>query len=168
MEDQSSPAAALTPSKEREILWYAEEQGDSAAGKKFGLTRQRVTAMRNRYERKRGAAKAPEAPKRTPERAATSTAKKAESAVPPLRTQADVAEQFRTDHPRTTNSALTAARGTIARSAYTQGATSAAKATPVADVAHQTGPSTADAEEPIVTVGQILAARFGIKLPPTK
>ncbi|MBA3823822.1 MAG: flagellar biosynthetic protein FliO [Ktedonobacterales bacterium] len=163
--DAPPPAETLTPSQEREILWYAEEHGDSATAKKFGLTRQRVTAMRNRYERKRASGKASTAPKSIAETDMFPAVKVAQGAAPrPSRPQADVAELTRADHPRGSAAALAAARGTLARSAYTQGTASAA---PAADVARSAEQPTADNEEPTVTVGQILAARFGIKIPPT-
>ncbi len=162
--DAPPPAETLTDSEEREILWYAEEHGDSATAKKFGLTRQRVTAMRNRYERKRVKSKAFEAAKR--ETATMPAIKRSDlAAARPLPPEADVAELTRADHPRGATSALAAARGTLARSAYSQGTT---PAKPAADVAHPSEQPTADAEEPTVTVGQILAARFGIKIPTTK
>ena len=167
--DAPPPADTLTPSQEREILWYAEEHGDSAAAKKFGLTRQRVTAMRNRYERKRQTSAKPAAGKPTLATVQTPPTKTPVAPTPrPTRPLADVAELTRTDHPRPEGAALAAARGSLARTAYTQGKTPAApKAAPDADIARPTEQPAADAEDPLVTVGQILAARFGIKLPPT-
>jgi hypothetical protein len=59
--DKPPAPEPLDASTEREILWYAEEHGVGAAAEKFGLSRQRITAMRARYERERQARKAAEA-----------------------------------------------------------------------------------------------------------
>jgi flagellar biogenesis protein FliO len=139
----------LSAAEEREILWFAEEHGDSAAAKKFGLTRQRVTAMRVRYDRERA-----ERPRRTKSATAPSVAAPAGPA--PRRPAAP-------DHPRGTLAAEpslpAAARTSQARAAYRQATA------PVAPDVVSTPATSEETEAGAVTVGQILAARFGIKIP---
>jgi flagellar biogenesis protein FliO len=193
----------LNASEEREILWFAEEHGDGAAAKKFGLTRQRVTAMRVRYDRERA-----ERPRRTK---AGSTARSVASMAaqdaaeakpthmdeplapaarpasdasaaraipdPPAKNRATPARSATAptgpaprrpatpDHPRGTPGAEpslpAAARTSQARVAYRQAAA------PVAPDVAPTPAASDDREAGAVTVGQILAARFGIKIPQT-
>ena len=173
------PSEPLSESLEREILWYAEEHNDSAAAKKYGMTRQRVTAMRMRMERERLGRLLEEHRRerdvklsQRPPVAAASMGKREERPISkaPLPTAPDhprgnFAEAERTPVP--------IARGSAARTAYTQNTGStppapSAKSVVKPDVAPTTNGPKSDAEEQAITVGQILAARFGIKIPATK
>jgi flagellar biogenesis protein FliO len=129
--DQPEP---LSPAREREILWHAETNGDAAAAKKYGLTRQRVTAMRLRRDREQPDHALTEGP---PPHAVTRMPTPVEHPVVPDGQTA----------PEPIS--LAAARQSVARSAYR-----AASDRPRA---------TADAETSrAATVGQILASRFGV------
>ncbi len=132
--DQPEP---LSPAREREILWHAETNGDASAAKKYGLTRQRVTAMRLRRDREQ-----PDAPSHE---GAPSRAGAAGRVGKPV------------EHPIVPDGqtapepiSLAAARQSAARSAY-RAASSGARATTATEASRAT------------TVGQILASRFGVK-----
>ncbi len=58
--DRPAPPEPMDDETLREMLWFAERHGVSAAAERYGLTRQRVTALRSRYE-KRAAARRREA-----------------------------------------------------------------------------------------------------------
>jgi flagellar biogenesis protein FliO len=192
----------LTAAEERAILWFAEENGDSAAAKKYGLTRQRVTAMRRRYDQQRaerprrakvGARPHPPAPPTVSwEPSSPSVDGEGESAW--KEASADRRDRARTrtplsikdgeqgsreatgglglpDHPRGVIAAEPAlparARTTAARAAYRQ-ATRPTRPDVATPKPTRAAPAAPDAtEDQAVTVGQILAARFGIKIPPT-
>jgi flagellar biogenesis protein FliO len=174
------PPEAISESLERDILWYAEEHSDSAAAKKYGLTRQRVTALRMRNERERlnrlledQRRERTLRPTGRPDLHAVPPAPAEEK--PPLRAAGPARAIAVPDHPKGGFAAETRAptpinRGSAAR-AYAQSTTPAppSPSNPITpDVVPSPERPTDDAPEQAVTVGQILAARFGIKIPPTK
>jgi len=53
--DRPAPPEPMDDETLREMLWFAEKHGVSAAAERYGLTRQRVTALRSRYEKKAAA-----------------------------------------------------------------------------------------------------------------
>ncbi len=174
-DDEPPPFSAA---EERDILWFAEENGDGAAAKKYGLTRQRVTAMRRRYDAQRSARPHPPAP-------SPSLMERGRSSLPAERSSATRAASNAgtrlasrageglgsPDHPRGIPAAEpvlpATARTTAARTAYRQATTPARADVAVPQVTAQGTPADAT-EDQAVTVGQILAARFGIKVPETK
>ena len=152
-----APPEVLEPAREREILWFAEEQGVSAAAAKFGLTRQRVTAMRQRYERERR----PPSPTSTGALAAPASRSPSARPAPERPPQPDVAESAPTRPP------LLAAKAHLARATYAP----AAAPHPVPVAQPPTRPSAARAKPPTddeigaqaAQVARDLARRLGLE-----
>lgn len=159
--DKPAPPEQMDESTEREILYYAEEHGVSGAATKFGLSRQRVTAMRARHERDRIARKQGQARQQEARKAQVRSLELDD--VPPskpAKTFEPSRPTNRPDHPRGAAiepSVPMAARATMARTAYQQTAP-----TPPEPV---TKTAASEMNEHAITVGQVLAARFGIKIP---
>lgn len=170
------PPEPMNASREREILWYAEEHNDTAAARKYGLTRQRVTAMRMRMERERVNRLLEEQRRERDARLAD----RPPASASPLPRRTTPATPLEADHPREDaanerHRPSPIPQGSAARAAYQQ--TTLPPAPPMGppltpaikpDVAPATNAATGDAEPQAVTVGQILAARFGVKIPATK
>jgi flagellar biogenesis protein FliO len=143
----------LDEATERDILWHAEEHGVSAAAERYGLTRQRVTAMRLRYERERTARELEKHRRDRQEQAAATRPAKRKPEMP--------------DHPRPEDAhafmpLATTARAQQASTAYARTA-SHREARP--DAARPTVPA-GDVSDQAATIAQTLAARFGIRVPP--
>lgn len=163
--DKPAPPEPLDSAGERAILWYAEEHGISAAAAKYGLSRQRVTALRARYERDR----ANRPPRAEPDVVAAPA--KVESATRPKPATAPAAPQG--SAPATPPTSLVAARAALARASYA-GADVAAPVAPKAttraprrpDVALPADSAADDVAAQAANVAQALATRFGIALKP--
>lgn len=159
--DKPAPPEQMDESTEREILYYAEEHSVSEAAQKFGLSRQRVTAMRARHERDRIARK--QTHDRQQEGRKANVRAQANADLPrakPTQPYQPALPTVRPDHPRGAASepiVPLAARANLARNAYQN--------TPALPVKPVSKPAADEMNQHAITVGQVLAARFGIKFP---
>lgn len=166
--DRSDTPEPLDDSTVREIIFFAEEHGVAATAKKYGLTNQRVTSIRARYEKARakrlqqqtrghadslsmdtGDDDKPNIP--TPKTPPPASAKASGITQPFV-----VKRQPRQEQPANP-APVTRSRSAIT-SAYGQAATSAGKPATPPDV---TGETTFD--DQASTIAQALATRFNIR-----
>lgn len=171
------PPETLDPAREREILWHAEEHGAGAAAAKFGLTHQRVTALRAKYERERA--------QRRPAAGTIDQTLGDATATPPLpSTTPPPARRAKPARSAEPGAPLAAARASLARQAYTARPPTSdtpepARPSPApskrkGNVPGPTLPSSASTElasdvaSQAAQVAQALASRLGIKVPAGK
>lgn len=157
--EKSPQTDRLDPALEREILYYAEQHGAGAAARQYGLPHQRITAMRNRFERERNLRK--------------TEAEQPAIAIKTDKTEQDNVREFRPsgkksmvtpDHPRRDKDETSFVKPRSSLIQATYGKTSAPQAKQP-DVATKTDPAS---DTVATSIAQTLAERFNIKLPQKK
>lgn len=153
--DAPAPPEILDQTTRREILWYAEEHGVGEAAKRYGLTPQKVTAIRVKHDRERSG----QATEKVRPAAKTPTIR-ANVEVPHNPTKSPKeAEKTQTKRIEPDVTPLDSARATLASKAYKETTN-----TPTVKKVAAPQPDSLTPEQ-ATTVGQVLAARFGIKIP---
>ncbi len=156
----SDKSGQFDETTERDILWYAEEHGVSAAAGRYGLTRQRVTAMRVRYERDR-AAKELAQHRRERERAEQYLTRQPAHAGP------ETPDHHHAAEPESFTPLTATTRASLASTAYSRaggrGGPKPPPPPPKPPPPPGAGPPPAR-NAPAASIAQQLAARFGIRV----